>query len=165
VDVSRQRPASHRQSNLVACCEASIVRFERCSVFNLAWEFVRPLVDNWHQNWSLNLWFESLAEHRSNPAVAAALDGPNKDWIIGRVAQGIAQAHDGATDPLLKIHKNVAAPKCLTKLLARDHISGTRQQKVQRSKRKILQADPDAVPPQFARPEVGFSEPEPEARA
>jgi hypothetical protein len=42
---------------------------------------------------------------------------------------------------------------------------GMRQQKLQRSKGKILQADPDSVPPQLARAEVGFSEPEPEARA
>ena len=70
--------------------------------------------------------------------VAAAFDGLNKDWIVGRVAQCVAQAHDGAADPLLKIDKNVGGPKCLTKLLTRDYFAGTAQQKRQRSKRQIL---------------------------
>jgi hypothetical protein len=57
---------------------------------------------------------------------------------------------------LLKIDKNVGGPKCLTKLLACDHFPGTGQQKSQRSKGKILEADPDAVPPEFARTQVGL---------
>ena len=92
----------------------------------------------------------------SDPAVAAALDGLNKDGIVGRVSQGVAQAHDGAADPLLKIHENVGGPECLAKLLARDHFPGTGQQQRQRPKGQILKTDPDAVPPEFARAEVGF---------
>jgi hypothetical protein len=57
---------------------------------------------------------------------------------------------------LLKIHKDVGGPKCLTKLVARDHTPGTRQQKLEGSEGQVLEADADAVPSQFARAEVGF---------
>src|ERR1700689_130062 len=96
----------------------------------------------------------------ANPAVAAAFDSRDKDWIVGGVAQSVAQAHDGATDALLEIHKDARGPECLTKFLARDHFPGTSQQQGERSKGKVLETDLDAVPPQLARTQIRLEYPE-----
>src|SRR5690348_2151626 len=91
-----------RQPNLITRRKVSVFRFRhRCPI--LAYRF------------------EDLGVYGSNPPVAAAFDGLNEDRVVGGIAQGIAQAHDGAADALLKIHKDVGRPKCPTKFFASDY--------------------------------------------
>jgi hypothetical protein len=51
--------------------------------------------------------------HGADPAVAAAFNGLNEDWVVGGIAQRIAQALDGSADAAVEIYKDVARPKCL----------------------------------------------------
>jgi hypothetical protein len=92
----------------------------------------------------------------ADPAVAAPLDGLDEDGIIGGIAQSVAQAHDGAADALLKIHKDVGGPEGLAELFAGDHDSGTRQQERERTEWQVLETDLDAIPAEFAGAEIGF---------
>jgi hypothetical protein len=80
--------------------------------------------------------------NRSHPAIALALDGFDKDWIVRGVSQGVAQAHDGAADALLKIHKDVRGPESLAELLARDDLSGPGQHERQGTEWQVLKAGP-----------------------
>ena len=93
---------------------------------------------------------------RPDPAVAATLDGLNKNGIVGGVAQSVAQAHDRAADALLEIHEDIRGPKRLAKLFPRNHDARVGQQKSQSTKRQVLNADLRAVPAEFAGAQVGF---------
>jgi len=92
----------------------------------------------------------------ADPAVAAALDGLDEDGVVGGISEGVAQAHDGAADALLKIHKDVRGPEGLPEFFAGDHDSGTRQQKRERTEGQVLETDLDAIPAEFAGAEIGF---------
>ena len=93
---------------------------------------------------------------RADPAVAVAFDGLNEDRVVGGIAQGVAQALDGAADAAVEIHKDVARPKGLAKLFAGDDFVGTAQQNCQGAKRQVLDPDLDAAPAQFAGTQVGL---------
>src|ERR1700733_11122599 len=92
----------------------------------------------------------------ADPAIAAALDGLDEDGILGGVAEGVAQLHEGTADALLEIYEDVGGPEGLTKFLARDYFSGAAQQESQRPKWQILKADADTVALEFAGAEVGL---------
>jgi len=93
---------------------------------------------------------------RSHPAIASALDGFDKDWIVGGVSQGVAQAHDSAADALLKIHKDVRRPESLTELLAGDDLSGPGQHECEDTEWQVLKTDLDAIAAKLAGGQIGF---------
>ena len=53
------------------------------------------------------------ALYGTDPAVAVAFNGLNKDWVVGGIAQRISKAFDGAADASVEIYKDVARPKRL----------------------------------------------------
>jgi hypothetical protein len=93
---------------------------------------------------------------RSHPAIASALNSFDKDWIVGGVSQGVAQAHDGAADALLKIHKDVRGPESLAELLARDDLSRPGQQERQGTEWQVLKTELDAIASELAGGQIGF---------
>jgi hypothetical protein len=92
----------------------------------------------------------------ADPTVAAPLYGLDEDGIVGGISEGVAQAHDGAADALLKIDEDVGGPKGLTELLAGDHHPGTCQQEREHTERKILETNLDPVPAEFTGAQISF---------
>src|ERR1035438_5266583 len=96
----------------------------------------------------------------ADPAVAAALDGLDEDGVVGGISEGVAQAHDGAADALLKIHKDVGGPEGLAELLARDPPPGPPRQRREHAEGQILKTALVPVPAELPGAQIGFEYPE-----
>jgi len=99
---------------------------------------------------------QSLREDGPDPAIAATLNGLNEYGVLRRVSERVAQAHDGAADSLLEIHKNVGRPQRLPEFFARDYHSGMREKERKGAERQILKADFYAVAPELASTQVSL---------
>jgi hypothetical protein len=102
------------------------------------------------------------ALHGADPPIAAAPNGLNENWVVGGIAQRVAQALDGAADGAIKIHKYIARPKCLAEFFVGDDFVGVAEQKSQHTEGQILKMDLDPVPAEFASTQVGFEHTEPD---
>src|SRR5215467_312540 len=68
-----------------------------------------------------------------------------------RVPQDVAQSLDGAIQARVKVNECVRGPEPLAKFLARNHVTGTFQQKGQDAKWLVLDPQADAALADFAR--------------
>ena len=73
---------------------------------------------------------------------------------IGRVPERIAQPPNGGIQPVLEIDECLCRPESLSQLVAGHELTRTVQQRLEKLKRLIGEADPDATLPKFARPHV-----------
>lgn len=70
---------------------------------------------------------------RRDPAIAAAADSFNKDRILSRIAQRIAQTVDSADDAAIKIHIHALWPESLAHVFPAENFIGTADQQLQSS--------------------------------
>jgi hypothetical protein len=91
-----------------------------------------------------------------NPAIPPALYCLDEYGIVGRVAEGVPEAVDGAADPVAEVHVDAIGPERLAELIPIEHFVGVAQQEGQSSKRKLLNLDLHPILPEFAGSQVGL---------
>jgi hypothetical protein len=114
----------------------------------------------WTASWScidnLNLGEE---------AVAATSNGFHKAGTLGGVAQGLTDFADRFVETVVEIHESVREPEFFLKLLASYDLAGVLDQHRQELEGLFLQADSQAVLPQFASPKIKLENPKTEPHA
>jgi hypothetical protein len=107
---------------------------------------------SWRQKCLRASWSNSF--NRSNESVAAAWQGLDESWLLGGIAERLAQAVYGGIQAMLKIAEGIAWPELLLQLFAGDQFSRPTEQRRQNVKRLSAQAYPDASPSQFLTSQV-----------
>ena len=69
--------------------------------------------------------------HGAYKAIAALGKGLDEPQILGRIAQGLAQAPDGVIQAVVKVDKRIRRPDFLLQLFSRDDLSGLCQESLQ----------------------------------
>ena len=64
-----------------------------------------------------------------------------KSGVSAEFAQRLADLLDGCVEPAIELHESIDRPKCLLKLLARDHLTRSLEQQSQYAEGLLLQLD------------------------
>src|ERR1700730_343951 len=111
---------------------------------------------------SLHLRGARLTLDWRNEPVPTTMKRFNKPWIVGLVAERLAQLLYRAIQAVIEVNECVGRPKSLTQFFPVYDLSGTLQQDHQYLKGLFLQPDPQPALAQFAFPEVNFERPKAE---
>ena len=97
---------------------------------------------------------------RRDEAISTPCQGFDEPWIVGRIAQRLAQFRHGGIHAVVEVHEGILRPQLLLQFLARHDLARMLQQHLEHLKGLLLQPDLEAALAQFACAQVNFKNPE-----